>query len=161
MTVRAGSASSPAGQRAALAVHADLRIDSDGQRAHLVGDGRSLVLHTDSPLRFWSTINHAALPSGVGRVNGPRALGQAAGLLADAGITVDVTGPDGLLVRLGSGAESTLGRITTGSTAVVFGSARTLWSTLSAQVPLRRYGGATAVAGVAAGLIWLLLRRRR
>jgi hypothetical protein len=150
--------------RTAVAVLADLRIETDGQRAHLVGDGTALVLHTDSPLQqFWSTINRAALPSGVGRVSGPRALGRAADVLTQAGITIDVTGPGGMIVRLGEGAGSVLGRVTTGSPAVQFGSVPVLASTLSAQVPVRRYGLAAAGALVLAALfaLFVVLRRRR
>jgi len=149
--------------RTAVAVLADLRIETDGQRAHLVGDGTALVLHTDSPLQFWSTINGAALRSGVGRVSGPRALGRAADVLTQAGITIDVTGPGGMIVRLGEGAGSVLGRVTTGSPAVQFGSVPVLASTLSAQVPVRRYGLAAAGALVLAALfaLFVVLRRRR
>ncbi len=160
MTVRARTAVPPAGQRPAVSVYADLRLDSDGERAHLVADGTALVLHTDSPLRLWSTINRAALPSGVGRVNGPRALGRAADLLAGAGLSVQVTGPSGTLVLLGNSADSTLGRVATGSPAVEFGSVRVLASTLSAQVPVRRYGLAALVAVLSAWVIARRLRRR-
>ena len=144
----------------ALSVSADLRIESDGQRAHLVGDGGSLILHTDQPLQFWSSINHAALPSGVGRVSGPRALGRVAGALDDAGITLDVTGPDGVLVRLGDGAGSRLGRLVTGSSAVGFGSVRLLASTLTARLPVRRIAIA-ALAGLATVGVLAVARRRR
>jgi hypothetical protein len=149
----------PTGTRR-TAVFADLRIETDGQRAHLVGDGTALVLHTDSPMRFWSTLNRAALPSGVGRVNGPRALGRAATALAEAGITVDVTGPDGMIVRLGDGAGSALGRLATGSSDVGFGSVRVVASTLSAQRSLGRYGAAAAVATIVA-VVMVAVRRRR
>ncbi len=159
MTVHSGTPTPPVAPRPAVSVFADLRIDNDGRRAHLVGDGQTLVLHTDSPMAFWSTINRAALPAGVGRVNGPRALGRAAGLLSETGITLDVTGPDGMIVRLGEGASSRLGQLTTGSAAVQFGSTRVLASTLSAQVPVRRYGLAAAVALVV-GVV-LAARRRR
>ena len=142
-----------------LAVFADLRIETDGQRAHLVGDGKSLILHTDQPLRFWRSIDHAALPAGVGRVNGPRALGRVADALHDAGVTVDVTGPDGVLVRLGDGAGSRLGKLVTGSSAVGFGSVRLLASTVSARLPVGRIAAALALVAVL-GVITAVRRRR-
>jgi hypothetical protein len=161
MTVPAVAAAPPAaGRRSAVSVFADLRIDSDGERAHLVGDGTALVLHTDSPLRLWSTINRAALPSGVGRVNGPRALGRAADLLARAGVSVDVMGPRGSVVRLGDGADSAFGRLTTGSVAVQFGSIPVLASTLSAQVPVRRYSLVATLVVLAGAVITARHRRR-
>ena len=160
MTVPVATRGPSAGHRPAVRVLADLRLESDGQRAHLVGDGTALVLHTDNPMRFWSEINEAALPPGVGRVNGPRALGRAADVLADAGLTVDVTGPDGMLVRLGGATGSPFGRLSTGSSAVQFGSPRLLLSTLTAQLPVRRYAAAAAAIALAAG-IFAALRRRR
>ena len=160
MTVPSGVPRPSATHPRAVAVLADLRIESDGHQAHLVGDGRSLVLHTDSPMHFWSTLNQAALPSGVGRVNGPRALGRAADLLADAGITVDVTGPDGVIARLGDNAGSRLGRLATGSSAVHFGSPRVLLSTLSAGFPVRRFGVAAAAVIALVG-VFVARRRRR
>ncbi len=159
MTALAPGGSARATGSAKLAVFADLRIETDGQRAHLVGDGRSLILHTDQPLRFWSSIDHAALPAGVGRVNGPRALGRVADALHDAGVTVDVTGPDGVLVRLGDGAGSRLGKLVTGSSAVGFGSVRLLASTVTARMPVGRIAAALGLAAVF-GIVAVVRRRR-
>jgi len=143
-----------------LAVFADVRVDIEGHRAHLVGDGQSLILHTDQPLHLWSALAHAPLPAGVGRVNGPRALGRAADALRAAGLTVDVTGPDGVLVRLG-GAGTSAGRLLTGSSAVGLGSTRVVTSTLNARVPVGRISLAAALVAAMALAVAVIVRRRR
>jgi len=138
--------------RPALSVSADLRLDIDGSKAHLVGDGQSLILHSNDPLRLWSALNQASLPAGVSRADGPRAIGRAADALLDNGLSVDVTGPHGVLVRLGQGADSRAGRLITGSRGVEFGSARALGATVRAAGPTRRIVLAGAV--VAAVAAW-------
>jgi len=139
--------------------HKTVRVDIEGHRAHLVGDGQSLILHTDQPLHLWSDLSHAPLPAGVGRVNGPRALGRAADALRAAGLTVDVTGPDGVLVRLG-GAGTSAGRLLTGSGAIGLGSPRVLFSTLTARVPIGRISVAAVIAGAALAIAVIVRRRR-
>lgn len=151
----------PSGQsgRPTLSVSADLRLDVDGSKAHLVGDGQSLVLHSTDPLRLWSAVNKASLPAGISRVDGPRAVGRAADALLDSGLSVDVTGPHGVLVRLGQGADSRVGGFVTGSRGVEFGSARALGATIRAEIPAGRIAIAgTAVAALA--VLYALLRRR-
>lgn len=145
--------------RPALSVSADLRLDIDGSKAHLVGDGQSLILHSSDPLRLWSALNQASLPAGISRVDGPRAIGRAADALLDNGLSVDVTGPHGVLVRLGRGADSRAGRIVTGSRGVEFGSARALGATARAAVPVRRIAISGAVVAAAAAL-YAVSRRR-
>lgn len=141
-----------------LAVFADVRLDAEGHRAHLVGDGQSLILHTDQPLHLWSALANAPLPAGVGRVNRPRALGRAADALQTAGLTVDVTGPDGLVVRLG-GAGSSAGRLLTGSSAIGFGSTRVIISTVTARVPVGRISVAVVIAAAPLAIAAMLRRR--
>lgn len=104
-----------------LSVFADLRVETDGQRLHLVGDGRSLVLHSSHPRRLLSVLKGLPLPVGVTVGGGRRALGRLANILRDNGIAVSVSGPEGTVVRLGDGARSVFGRLVTGSPAVSFG----------------------------------------
>lgn len=148
----------PAQARAArsLSVFADLRMEADGQRVHLVGDGSSLILHSSDPVRLWSSLTESALPSGVGRVSGPRAAGRAADALRDAGLRVELTGPKGVLVTLGTGAGTPAGRLLTGSDALGFGSVRAIRTTIAARLP----GGRIALASVAAALVGLVVWRR-
>jgi len=145
--------------RPSLSVSADLRLDVDGASAHLAGDGQSLILHSSDPMRLWSSVNRASLPAGISRVDGPRAVGRAADALSDNGLRVDVTGPHGVLVRLGKGADSRAGRIVTGSRGVEFGSARALGATVRAEVPTGRIALAGA-AIAAAAVLFAVLRRR-
>jgi hypothetical protein len=150
----------PASEHAArsLSVSADLRMESDGQRVHLVGDGSSLVVHSSDPLRLWSSMTSSALPSGVGRVSGPRAAGRAANALREAGIRVDIAGPNGVLVALGKGAGTPAGRALTGSSAVGFGSVRAVLSTAPPVPSVVKI--AAGLAGLA-GLAVFLWRRAR
>ncbi len=148
-----GSRSGPPSR---LQVQADLRIDVDGVPARLTAEGDRLTLQSSRPERAW-----AAAPALVGRAAGPRWVGRAADVLADAGLTVDVVGPQGVVVSLGDGVGSRLGRAVTGSSAVrpgapaaVVGSAWR-WARLVARP-------ATATAGVVvlAALVGVLARRR-
>ena len=59
----AGSATTTAGQP--LSVVADLRLETEGQRIQLVGDGQSLVLHTDHPLALFAAVNARPCRSAV------------------------------------------------------------------------------------------------
>jgi hypothetical protein len=141
-----------------LSVSADLRIQSDGQRVHVVGDGTSLIVHSSDPLRLWSAMTSSAVPSGVGRVNGPRAAGRAANALRDAGLRVDITGPNGVLVTLGSGAGTPAGRVLTGSDSVGFGSLRAVRSTIAARLSIRKLALATTATAAVVALLWRWLR---
>lgn len=117
-----------------LHVVADLRVDCDGRSAHLTGSGSELRLVSDHPAEMWDAISTAALPSSVGSVNGPRAIGRLADQLRAVGLRFVVVGPKGELVRLGEPSTSLLGRLTTGSRAVQFGAARAVAPTALALV---------------------------
>lgn len=123
-----------AGRPGSLVVEADVRMVIDGHPAHLTGSGQDLRLSTDAPADLWAGLSRAELPSGLGRVNGPRAIGRAATELARLGVAVSIVGPSGELVRVGARVSSRLGRVTTGSSAVRFGSPRTVAPTAAAVV---------------------------
>lgn len=114
------------GRPGTLVIEADLRMVLNGHPAHLTGSGQDLQISTDAPADLWAEITRAELPSGIGTVNGPRAIGRVADELDRQGISVAVVGPSGELVRVGARVSSRLGRITTGSSAVAFGSPRTV-----------------------------------
>ena len=109
-----------------LSVTADLDIEVDGHSARLRGDGRQVVLRSDHPQLMWESLTRASLPDSVGAVSGPRAIGRVARGMAQAGIHLDVEGPRGVIVSLGDGERSLIGRVVTGSSAVRPRSARSL-----------------------------------
>jgi hypothetical protein len=115
---RPGHAAGTDGPIRALSVSADLELLVDGRPAKLEGAGQHLVLTSEDPVHLWSTLSDAWLPSRAGEVSGPRAVGRAASALRDVGVTIDVAGPGGTVVRLGAGAHSRTGRLITGSPAV-------------------------------------------
>jgi hypothetical protein len=157
----AGSVTTDPGQ--SLSVVADLRLETAGQRIQLVGDGQSLVLHTDHPFALFAAINRTARPSAIGPSSGRRGLGRAADALHRAGLRVDVRGPGGVLVSLGHGAGSRWGRLLTGSRAVAVGPAREVAASLGAGLPLRRITTATITAAgvVVAALVVGRARKTR
>jgi len=140
-----------------LSVFADLRLETDGHSVQLVGDGQSLVVHTSDPRLLFRDVRKIALPAAVSGRTGRTALGRAATALRDAGLRVDVRGPDGVLVRLGDGTQSRFGRIVTGSSAVQFVTAMDLGT--AAQVPVRRIA-VLVVTGTLVVAALLRLRRR-
>jgi len=146
-----------------FSVFADLRLETDGHRVHVVGDGQSLVVHTSDPRRLLRDVRHLSLPAHFSSVVGRTALGRAADGLRDVGIRVDVRAPDGVLVRLGEGHGSRFGKVVTGSSAVQFGRARDLAAAFpiagAAEMPAKRIR-VLVVAGIWVGVA-LLLRRRR
>ena len=154
MTLRPPAPGSPTAART-TEVFADLRMETGGHRAHLVGDGRSLVLHVDEPLGMVTSLRRVALPEASGIAQQSRGLGRMATVLDTAGITVDVRGPDGdLLVRLGRGPGSRLGRLLTGSGSVRLGTARVLTGPVTDALPTGRIllGAGAAVIATAAAI---------
>ena len=61
-----------------LSVFADLRLETDGHRLHLVGDGQSLVVHTSDPRKLLRDVRHMSLPAQISGLAGRTALGRAA-----------------------------------------------------------------------------------
>lgn len=136
-----------------LSITADLRMEVGGTTATVTASGGHVVVHADSPVTLWSELNQAALPSAVGRLSGPRAIGRAADLLRANGMDVRIEGPDGVLVRLGTGVHSAWSRSLFGSSAVQLVSVRSLrpiaTAVLLQSVLLRRSVGVVLAAGVA------------
>jgi hypothetical protein len=151
-----GSATTTAGQP--LSVVADLRLETEGQRVQLVGDGQSLIVHTDHPLALLTAVRRTAWPSAISPRSGRAGVARAADTLHRAGLRVDVRGPGGVLVSLGHGAGSRLGRVLTGSRAVAFGSVREVAGSLRTGLPLGRIVAASGAAILVATV--LALRRR-
>lgn len=148
----------------ALGVTADLTVTLGEDSAHLTGSGSELVLTAANPLAFWSAISTAELPAGVGSVSGPRALGRAADLMSDIGITFRLVGPRGELVRLGAEGNSKLLRAVTGSNSIELGQLHALSPLLRGwlgQTISRRWRIGVAAALGAAVLVFVGRRARR
>ncbi len=146
-------------------VVADLVLEVEGVTATIVGTGRDITVQCAVPARLLDALSYAALPSDVGRIDGPRALGRAARALQEAGLHVTVVGPDGPVLEIGRGTDSLLGRLITGSRAVAPGAwvaARPLASASArrsvARHPARSAG---ALAGLAAAAVAVTYRLRR
>lgn len=142
-----------------LSVQADLTIDVDGDTAHLTSDGAALTLTSSHPERVWASIVGAALPVGVGAIDGPRAVARIADQLVDAGLTLEVTGPRGTVADLGFGVRSRVGRVVTGSSSVRPGAPVALLT----LVPRRVWVAVGALVGavVAGGAAAAITRRTR
>lgn len=146
-------------------MHADLRVDVDGHPATVRADGTHLRVRSDHPLPIARELRLAARQAGAGRTRPGRALGWAADQLATAGLTATVEGPSGPVLHLG-GPGSRLGRWATGSRSVRPGSLGGLRPVLRAAAIAavrshRALAGGFAAAGVAAGVVTVVHRRRR
>jgi len=156
----AAARSATTAARPALSVVADLRLEAAGQRIQLVGDGQSLVLHTDHPRALLAAVRRSSLPVATGVAARRRSLGLAADALNSAGLRVDVRGPAGVLVSLGAGAGSRSGRLLTGSRAVTIGPAGEVAAGLTSGFPLGRITAAALAAATIAAAAYALRRRR-
>ena len=128
----------------------------------VTGDGAVLRVRTEDPV--------AALGGVLGPVpTGTAVLGAVADVLAEQGLAVELTGPDGLLALVGAGADSGVGRVLTGSRRVQLGRTAALRPiavaqvrrTLAALTPVTPVTRGAAAAGVSALLLTVLRRRLR
>ena len=60
MTVQIPARTASTAAPGALSVFADLRVETNGHKAHLVGDGQSLVLHSSHPMKLWSALGQVS-----------------------------------------------------------------------------------------------------
>lgn len=142
-----------------LRVDADLRLDVDGVTASITGHGDDVTVFSETPGRLWAALAEAALPSGVGRVDGPRALGRLANSLDERGVRVHIDGPQGRLVTLGDPRSSFVGRVATGSGHLRLGSPRAVGPIVAARLRPRYLAAATFIGLSAVLAAWH--RRRR
>ncbi|MEP6852559.1 MAG: hypothetical protein ABJA87_07890 [bacterium] len=136
-----GSTAGTPGGAGRLRVDADLHLEIDGRPVAVTGSGRRIVVSTDSPAAVFDQIASAALPVGVGRMSGARALGRLADGLAGSDLELVVTGPSGAVATFGAGSRSRLAQLVTGSRHVRFGSARTLAPVVAGRLRGRTTGG--------------------
>ena len=147
-----------------MEVRADLTLEVDGVVSRLTGSGRDLVLHSSDPAGILEAFSYAALPASIGRIDGPRALGRVADALESQGLRIDLTGPEGVYLRLGRGVQSRVGEVVTGSSFVQPGRVSAVRPLVGAELgrrlrrPLRVAAvGASVVAALA--VVWRLVRR--
>ncbi len=93
-----------------LEIEADLRMQVTAPSgrttmAHVTGHGRQVQVDVEHPDVLFAAAE-------------PAAVGQVADLLAAAGVTVRVVGPDGPTATVGAGAGTRLGKVATGSSHV-------------------------------------------
>ena len=128
-----------------LHVESDLTFSVTGPSGPVTGrveaSGATVTVRTSDPV---ATLD-AALG---GQPYTPSAIEALAARLADSGITVDVSGPQGTVVTLGAGVTSTIGRILAGSRLVRPGSLR-------AVAPLTRVRVAPALQRLPSPARWL------
>jgi hypothetical protein len=95
-----------------LRLEGELSFTVDGPRGATTGtahaDGTVLHVRTEDPLAAWDAVAGAVPSAAVG-------LRTLADRLAADGLSVELTGPAGVLATIGSGADSALGRAVTGS----------------------------------------------
>lgn len=150
---------------AAIRVDADLVWNFDQGSATITGHGNRITVTADRPEQLWRQVTSADLPAGLGRVNGPRAVGRLADRVQQLGLEVVVTGPDGPVLRLGGpatpGLRQAVARAATGSAQVHPGNLRVLAPLAGQMLPHRGPWwiaggaalGAAALGGLAAGLV--------
>jgi hypothetical protein len=144
-----------------LDVEVDLRIDLDGQPATISGTDNHLVVHAESPVGLIAAVLASERPEGYRNLRGPGVLGAFADSLHTAGVELEVTGPSGTLLTLGSDQHSRWGRLATGSVHVRPGGMATLRPLLVEVVREQlRHSRPRARAGAAGVLVAVVLVSR-
>jgi len=140
-----------------LALQADLVLTVGDVRARIIGDGDRLTLVTADPAGLWDEAAHAELPPGASSLS--RLLGQVAGALDSAGLTLDVAGDDGTVLALGRGCRSVLGRVLTGDRHLRLGSAKAVYPLVARMARTRVAARRRVVLAVPLGLGLAFLMR--
>lgn len=149
---------------AVIHVDADLRLEIGGSLVTVTGSGRDIRVHADSPVAVLTAVSGAALPAGLGRVNGPRALGRVADGLRGLGLEIHVHGPTGDLLALGGAGRFGWGQLLTGSSAVRVGAFRAVTPLARGwlgTLDYRRPASLAGLIGTAVAAAVVLARRTR
>ncbi len=140
-----------------LRLEGELSFTVDGPGGATTGtahaDGTVLRLRAEDPVAAWDAVA-GAVPSAA------QGIGTLADRLAADGLSVEVTGPAGLLATVGSGADSALGRAMTGSRHVQPGRTSALRPLVRSQLGRSAPRRAPLLLVVAAVAV-LAVRRRR
>lgn len=131
--------------------------DGSSALGRVEGDGARLRVSTTDAALVWG----AALDSSLAT---PESLDRLATRLADGGVTVEVSGPDGRVATVGAGVNSRLGRFAAGSRRVELGGRRAVVPLARVQARRlllrRRRALVTALAAlIAAGVVGVARRR--
>lgn len=134
-----------------LSVQGGLSFTVDGPggstSGEIVGDGPVLRVRAEDAVAAWD--------ASVGSVSaGPAGLRVIADQLAAEGLSIEVSGPDGLLATVGAGVDSSIGRLVTGSRRVKLGRPAALRPLAVAQA--RRSAPAARTLALGAGALALL-----
>lgn len=134
---------------AALQVAGTVDLSVDGAAATLTGRGGTLILRSDRP----ATLIHGMGPAAGG-------IDAVGALLAEAGLRLVLTGPNGDVATLGAGIHSALGRLVAGSSRVRLGRPAAVFVLARARLTP---GARTALLGaaIAAGILFARSRRAR
>lgn len=140
-----------------LQFQSDLVVSVGEHVGHLTGEGSTLRFTTDDPGAFLTELRVGGATDVRGGVR------QAADFLADEGVTVVLTGPQGDVLTAGAAADSAFGRLTTGTRHIAPGAARAVTPLVRGAVrdAARGRRGRVAAASTLAWLVWRGLRRRR
>jgi hypothetical protein len=134
----------------------DLTFGVDATLGTVTRVGDLVIIRTEDPVGVWDAVTTSVS-------TGQRAIAAVAEELAAQGITVEITGPEGLVARIGAGIDSSRGLLAAGSRKIELGERRAIASLV--RVRLRRadprVGAAAAGALVAGGAVVFGLRRRR
>lgn len=139
-----------------LEFESDLVVSVGPHVGHLTGDGSTLRFTTDQPGAFLREVRVGGATDVRGGVR------AAADFLASEGVTLVLTGPHGDVLTAGAGADSAVGRLTTGTAHIAPGAARAvaLLVTGAARDAARSTRVRVATASTLAWLLWRGLRRR-
>lgn len=137
-------------------VEANLRFDVDGISASLTGSGQRLVFRTDEPRQLVQ-----ALVGTLGAKNGRRTLGRVSDALGAHGLELRVVGPQGVVARIGAGADSLLGQMVTGSRQVQIGRLSSTLPLVRLSVRQRNWLWLAGSVGGVTSAAWVFLRGRR
>lgn len=138
---------------------ADLDFTVDLGQGPIVGrmtaDGTTITVTTDDADTVWRA------STSVPQV-GTAALPYLADRLTDAGLTLEVQGPQGRVATVGAGTSSVLGKLLTGSRAIAPGDRAAVTALALSQVRRNRIPIAAAAAAVvvASAAIVLVVRSR-
>ena len=141
-----------------LRLEGELSFSVDGPLGSTTGtaraDGTVLHVRAEDPVAAWDAVAGAA-PSAAG------GLGALADQLAEEGLSVQVTGPEGRLATVGAGADSALGRAFTGSRHVQPGSPSALRPLVVSQLRQGARRRRSLLLALAAVVVLAERRRRR
>jgi hypothetical protein len=134
----------------------DLTFGVDAPLGTVTRVGDLVIIRTEDPVGVWDAVTTSVS-------TGQRAVSAVAEELAAQGVTVEITGPDGLVARLGAGIDSSRGLLAAGSRKMELGDRHATASLVRARLRRAdpRVGAAATGAVLAGGAVVFGVRRRR